>query len=383
MKCECFSASMSSKPRRRLLSTVAFLASLICAPPIAPVLGLLAAAAMAQSVYVDEAGALASWADLGLARAQLLPLPPLDQTASPPADASCSTSSSSDAKEQLIRRLEALDLKPVTHDANVGTCSCTSVSAVVRALKGDGTEALLLAVEAGTANEVVDVDRSREAALALQLAAHLRSVPWLTKDVVLLVHPRCPCGSSPLRHFLDEYSLAARAKLGGRGGDITTALRARRAGLLRQLIALSPPRPQGERAKWYPNAESAPTVFAMETVEVELSGTLGRLPNLDMYASLWAVAQHADVQVPLELPAARPLGARDDARLGASVGASVSTQQRRGRVERRSLAGLISTIRGAASFAMSLGWAEAHPAQASGLAYAIDSLTLTIRSDLP
>lgn len=371
----CSSASMSSLARRRLLSTVAFLASLIFAPPIAPVLGLLAAAAMAQSVYVDEAGALASWADLGLARAQLLPLPPLDQTASPPADASCSASSTSDAKEQLMSRLEALDLKPVTHDANVGTCSCTSVSAVVRALKGDGTEALLLAVEAGTANEVVDVDRSREAALALQLAAHLRSVAWLSKDVVLLFHPRCPCGSSPLRHFLAEYSLAARGKLGGHSGDITTALNARRAGLLRQLIALSPPRPQGEREEWFRNAESAPTAFAVETVEVELSGTLGRLPNLDMYASLWAVAQHADVQVPLELPAARPLG-----RLRASVGAGVSTQQRRGRLERQSLARLSSMARGAASFAMRLGWAEAHPAQASGLAYAIDSLTLTIRS---
>lgn len=336
----------------------------VLSPPISTVIGLLAAAATARTVYTDEASLLSGWANLDLARSSASD----EWLASP--DGSCAEAESSG--EKIVRRLDELDLKPMVHAGIPGNCSCASISAIVRAVNGDGTEAIVLAVQAGTGT---DVTVCREVAVALRLATHLSHAAWLSKDIVLLVHPRCPCGRPPLRRFLHQYQMLETVGTAGGGGDVAAALRVRRAGVLRQVLTLSAAQPP-----------VAPEDAAVATsVHVELHGALGRLPNLDLcarlnisrlhldlcarfhlarlhlelsaalcgpraavlckaaistpgspqprcnaavllrrYSVIWTVAAHSDVRVPLHVPATWPLGTAEGDGGGGGDGAAVT-----------------------------------------------------------
>ena len=145
--------------------------------------GLFAVVLLGHKVYVDEAALLAGMAD------------------GPPPVALAPACAASGVEARLIDRLRELGASPERYvSSHAGNCSCTSLSAVVRGLRADGSEALLLAVELSDADSLAHAD-GRAAELVLALSEHLSQAAWLAKDVLLLLHPRCSCacaGLSPL-----------------------------------------------------------------------------------------------------------------------------------------------------------------------------------------
>ncbi|KAL1507121.1 hypothetical protein AB1Y20_007976 [Prymnesium parvum] len=226
---------------------------------------------IAQPIYTDESALLAGMAT--------------PEHGDPPTSGEKQWNAS-----EWFGRMAQLGLEPQRHPLHPRPgCSCASTSAVVRAQRGDGKEALLLAVQLSDSAEGSASD-SRALALVLRLAARLRHEAWLAKDVQLLLHPCCACAaarapacsSAPLRRHLAAQTL--RAAVGRRrdGAALLAALDESRGGLLRAAVSVALPAAGG-------------------AVRVDVAGEDGRLPNLDAYAAVWKVARSAAVRVPLVL----------------------------------------------------------------------------------
>lgn len=230
-------------------------------------------------------------------------------------------------------------------------------------------------------DDVSDASRHAMVDLILRLAMYLRSAVWLSKDIVLFFHPCCqcacrrkngqkssikqgeprrlPCISSPLWHFLSEYHLTPLA----RSQEFTAAaLHARRAGVIRQIIAISQsdeslPHGLGEAADDEATRQH-PRPMVATSIEVSLAGRLGRLPNLDLYAALWRVAAQSEVRIPLELPSTRPYRS-------ASPGIGLDDARRINRPG--SWSSYLDLARGAISFAGRLAWGEPQGGHSAGV----------------
>ena len=257
-----------------------------------PFIGLPIMCQFAHTVYVDEPALLAGYAR-----------PDMQHKETMHGSAACDAIG---AEEQLVERLtRAFASERVTiHDitAGEGRCSCTSVSATVRSQRSDGTEAILLAFNLGAHDDVRNATTSRPAELAMSLAATLREARWLTKDVIFLLHPTCSCACeprsmacphAPVRRFLEEYHLTAATD----ASDVPLSQArpsVQQAGLLRQVITITYEEPLPGKAMHAQQGE----------IMAELHGVGGRLPNLDVYSTIWKIAQHSDVRVPVAIPAA-------------------------------------------------------------------------------
>ena len=264
-----------------LLSTATVVACLAC---------LVACGWLDEAFYVDEAALLAGFSAPTFRAANVSQLPPWP---------------SSDAEAQqrwLVDRLDEHDLLPEQHTLQLSrSCRCTAVSAVVQAARVDGREAVLLSTRFGGSGSTAG--EARGAALLVELGAQLAAAPWLSKDVLLLFVPCCPCGdgteasadsgadcaAAPLRRLLDgltlQPALGTRGMPPPAGGEAAVATMAARTGLIRQALSLSlgAGRPAALRAA--------------------LAGHGGQLPNLDLYTAVRKVAQRGDVGVPLLLHA--------------------------------------------------------------------------------
>lgn len=144
----------ASRPRLLGLGSVAALAvgavSLLCA-------GLLT-----QRMYVDEAALLAGLAESELASAQPAARPPWD-----------ADTSAGEKRAWLLGQLHGFGAEPLVHRSAHGRgCECDSISALVKAQRGDGREAVLLSVGVECAPPSATVE-ARAAALVVQLASHL------------------------------------------------------------------------------------------------------------------------------------------------------------------------------------------------------------------
>lgn len=228
---------MAASGRPRLAAA----GSLACLAVIAAALAALDQ--LAQRVYADESALLAGFAT-----------PELAAQSTATARATCGA--------DLFARLRELRLEPQRHTRLVDrNCSCESISAVVRAQRGDGKEALLLLVQLsdagilnrenycqavsrparhGEALQLGDADE-RTISLLLQLSDHLSRTSWLAKDVQLLFFSCCACdrpaystcNSAAVRGYLEDQTLLvargsyfhARALAGARLHAATSAHR--------------------------------------------------------------------------------------------------------------------------------------------------------------
>ena len=312
-------------PTERLLSAL-LIGSRLAALPF---VGVLLLAYCSSSVYVDEAGLLAGFATPQLQLSSSLP--------PPPPLPSCSSDAST--AEQLQASFEGVDASSVIYEIHPSdNCSCASLIVTVGAKRGDGTEALLLAVEVGDEGDLADASSSRAAALSRQLAFHLHSVSWLAKDVILFLHPRCACACDqqqhslirrrqppllpastwpacphgPLRRFLDDYHLVGVLRDdASAGAALRAGLRVRRGGVLRQVLSLS------LRSTAAAAAAGGGQASRPSALSVELGGANGRLPNFDLYSTVWKIAGDSAVRVPLTIPATATAAAADGDTAGA------------------------------------------------------------------
>ena len=254
------------------------------------------------------------------------------------------------APARLQAQFDAIGARSTIYETQATpNCSCTSVVATVHANHGDGSEALLLSVEVGDEADLEDAHSSRACRVAHRLADYLRSARWLAKDVVMLLHPRCACAcrsapempacpQGPVRRFLEDYHLLPAMRIAKVGDDdaataaaIHTGLRARTSGELRQVVTLSL------------RGDEPPRALA-----VDLGGSNGRLPNLDLYSTVWKIAGHEAVRVPLVIPAT---GAED--------------------------------AWAAVRFALSLAWGAPRGEHAAALTLGLDALSLSGTSQFP
>ena len=338
--------------------------------PFSLLFGLLFTAYNSQKVYTDEAALLSSFASPS-------PLPPL-----------------SDNNESLLARLRNLNIRAELYDDN----GCTAISAVLRARQARSGDVLLLAVEVGLASDLSDADTSRAAEITLQLANILIRAPWLSKDVLLLLHAPCGCGggvgdggggssalptlsacpNGALWRFLTDHHMLN----GTESPSAPTAERRaylRRGSPIRQLLTFSlrsstastttTPRPSAPR----------PSALA-----VELTGASGRLPNLDTYASLWKVATK-QLNVPLVLPSTGrllPLALTECVRRSSTTASSSPNSHYSPIMD--SLRGVLPLDAAYATmrFALDLAYGAPRGEHAAGLAFGIDSLSLTSAADL-
>ena len=377
------------------MRTLAVRHALVVVPFCSAIIGLVVAALLVQPVYVDDSALLSGWADFEYQHTSSELIHSVDAVSA--------ATILHPAALQLFRQLAALDLQPRSHHHLHANCTCTLISSVVRAARGDGTEAVLLAVETGEAHDMSDAAGRREVELALQLARHVRAVSWLSKDVVILFYPRCSCAciegagvrrqlsclQRPVYQYLADYHLLSKLDHGSSGDAIIAAFRTRRAGLIRQLLILS--QPVGDRGHQTVDVSGIPAEPV--AVEVQLIGAVGHLPNLDAYAALWATASHVDVRVPLVLPATAAL----DGSLGWIArlelehdGRGKTAAATRAWLPRFSLLSrlLPSTAtparplgiiaRGILGFATTLFWGVPLGDHSAGLTYGIDSLTLRL-----
>jgi hypothetical protein len=117
---------------------------------------------LAQPVYVDEAGLLAGLAAPTVAIAKPATIPRLDGELPPGA-----------MRLWLIRELLKQRADPLVHTSEHGEgCQCDAISALIKARRGDGREAILLSIGLECASSS-PADESRIATLVLQLAGHL------------------------------------------------------------------------------------------------------------------------------------------------------------------------------------------------------------------
>ena len=237
----------------------------LAAVPLAPLLG--------QRFYVDEAALLAGMVAPTFA-------PPLTEW-----------HGGTDV-DALANELARLNLDPAVHTTWHGAnCSCKAVSAVAYGRRADGLEAVLLSTRLGGSSAVGE---ARSVALLLALGKQLANATWLSKDVALLFAPCCPCAltaadaecaAAPMRSLLAGLTLNT---LTGAGVEHVDALPATgqlaRVGVLRQALSLS--------------ISGAGAPVAMRAL---LVGRDGQLPNLDLYAAVWRLAQRSELRVPLLL----------------------------------------------------------------------------------
>lgn len=190
-----------------------------------------------------------------------------------------------------------------------GRRQCRSLHGILRSPRGDGTEGLLLATPfalRASATGHPGFTQSRggaasAAAVAAALAAHLSSVPWMSKDLVWLL-PDALCGVQPsMQTWLDEYhGMRERGHEGGdnSGSDGLRSSGSRvhsgrerfgRAGQLQQAVVLL----FGSAGAQVPSSQTTLKHSSHEqelweqreasTLTAQLVGASGQLPKLDLY----------------------------------------------------------------------------------------------------
>ena len=336
--------------------------------PFSLLFGLLFTAYNSQKVYTDEAALLSSFASPS-------PLPPL-----------------SDNNESLLARLRNLNIRAELYDDN----GCTAISAVLRARQARSGDVLLLAVEVGLASDLSDADTSRAAEITLQLANILIRAPWLSKDVLLLLHAPCGCGgggggggssalptlsacpNGALWRFLTDHHMLN----GTESPSAPTAERRaylRRGSPIRQLLTFSLRSSTASTTTTPRPCAPPPSARA-----VERTGASGRLPNLDTYASLWKVATK-QLTVPLVLPSTGrllPLALTECVRRSSTTASSSPNSHHSPIMD--ALRGVLPLDAAYATmrFALDLAYGAPRGEHAAGLAFGIDSLSLTSAADL-
>ena len=350
--------------------------SYILAPPLGLLLGLLALVIPDHRVYVDEAALLAGFA---LPRSTTAAF-----TTSKIRD--CSDGSTPQtAAAVLARRLTQHGMRAHAFDtraAHNGTCVCTAILGRIDAPFGVSAGTLLVAVEVGEAADLSDADSHRATRIALRLADTLAAAPWLAKDVHLLLHSRCACACAveamtacphgPVRHALDAHH---RLGSGHPGGGIEAG--ARWGGPIRQVLtfALGGSARGGKRREGSASgggggvSEAAPSAVA-----IELAGVSGRLPNLDLYSTVWKVAAQRAINIPLVLPATGHLHQTATAcnRHHASPSA--------GALHRLRNAARVDYAISAWRFALVLAWGAPRGEHASALSMGIDAISMSTLS---
>ena len=164
----------------------------------------------------------------------------------------------------LLRELHASGHTANTHNFSVaqrhqqggGGVAGTSVVTLVRAARGDGKEALVLATP-------LRGDASLALGVGLHLLGHLARVPWLSRDVIWLAADATAAGGmyAAVEAWLAEYQ--------GTDGDAHPAMAHSHASFLRS------------------GALSAALAFdvppvGFDELELRVQGTRGALPNLDL-----------------------------------------------------------------------------------------------------
>ena len=160
----------------------------------------------------------------------------------------------------LLRELHAAGHTANTHNFSVaqrhqlagGGVAGTSVVALVRAARGDGKEALVLATP-------LRGDASPALGIGLHLLGHLARVPWLSRDIIWLAADASVAGGmyAAVEAWLAEYQ-------GTDGAVAHSHASFLRSGALSAALAFDVP-PAG-----------------FDELELRAQGTHGALPNLDL-----------------------------------------------------------------------------------------------------
>ena len=166
----------------------------------------------------------------------------------------------------LLRELHAAGHTANTHNFSVaqrhqpagGPVAGTSVVALVRAARGDGKEALVLATPLAG-------DSSLALGLSLQLLAHLARVPWLSRDIIWLAADAGVAGGmyAAVEAWLAEYHGTESAH-----SHHTPAASFLRGGAISAALTFDVP------------------AGGFDELELRAQGTHGALPNLDLVSVL-------------------------------------------------------------------------------------------------
>ena len=279
----------------RMPSCLALL-SWMFAPPVGLSIGLFASRTLAKEINVDEPALLAGFAIQ-------TELPSLTAAYPVCSNEPHTTPTLSDA-QQLRCELEALGAAGDVTDVRMTmNCSCTSVQGVLRSPRGIRDGVVVLAMEVSEAHDLSGAVASRSAKIALQLAKLLMAADWLATDILLLLHSRCGCARTSvsrdvfgavnqndnLRHLLNEYHRLASPIRDSSSINAATAYKLHWGGPVRQLLAMT----LGNR--------STSGGDALRSLAVDLHGAQGRVPNFDLYATLWKAADNSRDRASLNL----------------------------------------------------------------------------------